>query len=113
LFNLDEKSVLVFGGYDKKYEDMESCMVFANSTLKQSGFLLKPDYFYQTHAFPLSPSILTPTFVTDKVTHPATRALLRDLRQPHSNLMAVTGSDGLHIFDQTHMVWIAYEGYKT
>jgi hypothetical protein len=35
-----------------------------------------------------------------------TRELLRDLRQPHSQLIATVGENGLHIFDQTHKVWI-------
>ena len=73
----------------KKNENEESKKVF----------LLERESFIQTHFFPLSSSILTPEFVAEYVGHPETQALLSDLRQPHSQLVATIGDKRLHIFD--------------
>ena len=54
----------------------------------------------------LPASILTAAFVAEKVASAATRALLGDLRRPHSRLFAVQGWNGLHVFDQTSMTWL-------
>ena len=55
----------------------------------------------------LPASILTAAFVAEKVASEATRALLGDLRRPHSRLFAVQGRyEGLHVFDQTSMTWL-------
>ena len=70
--------------------------------------LLKPDAFYQNMACHLPTSILTATFMKKKVTNKETRALLGDLRRPHSRLLATYGvSKCLHIFDETNMLWLA------
>ena len=70
--------------------------------------LLKDDYFEQNMACHLPTSILTATFVVDKVVSEETRALLGDLRRPHSRLLATyDGSKHLHIFDETNMTWLA------
>ena len=57
----------------------------------------------------LPTSILTAKFVVDKVVSEETRALLGDLRRPHSHLLATYGdySECLHIFDETNMTWLA------
>ena len=54
----------------------------------------------------LPASILTAAFVAEKVESVATRALLGDLRRPHSRLFAVQGEKGVHVFDQTSMTWL-------
>ena len=66
--------------------------------------LLKADYFNQNMVCPLPASILTATFVADKVVSEETRALLGDLRRPHSQLLATHSDDSkrLHIFDETN-----------
>ena len=51
---------------------------------KACEVLFKADIFVQNQVFPLSNTILTPAFVTEKVSKPETQALLGDLRQPHS-----------------------------
>ena len=56
----------------------------------------------------LSTSILTAKFVVDNVVSEETRALLGDLRCPHSRLLATYDrSKWLHIFDETNMLWLA------
>ena len=57
--------------------------------------LIEADSFYQTIAFPLSMT----TFLAEKVHHAGTRALLSDMRKPHSHLVAAVGEKGVHIFD--------------
>ena len=70
--------------------------------------LLKPDEFRQNMACHLPTSILTAKFVVKKVKNKETRALLGDLRRPHSRLLATYGdSKRLHIFDETNMTWLA------
>ena len=69
--------------------------------------LLKPDEFRQNMVCHLPTSILTAKFVADKVVSEETRALLGDLRRPHSRLLATYGYDSLHIFDETNMLWLA------
>ena len=70
--------------------------------------LLKADSFNQNMVCHLPTSILTATFVVDKVVSEETRALLGDLRRPHSRLLATYGmSKCLHIFDETNMLWLA------
>ena len=70
--------------------------------------LLKADYFYQNSVCHLPTSILTATFVAEKVVSEETRALLGDLRRPHSRLLATyDDSESLHIFDETNMLWLA------
>ena len=71
--------------------------------------LLKADRFDQIMVCHLPTSILTAKFVVDKVVSKETRALLGDLRRPHSNLLAAYGdySKCLHIFDETNMLWVA------
>ena len=60
----------------------------------------------------LPASILTAAFVAEKVASAATRALLSDLRRPHSRLFAVQGTrNGLHVFDQTSMTWLICEKF--
>jgi len=106
---------------------MASCMVFETGRwpARQDGTLQalqkgtdnqqingerlrKVDYFTQTHSFAVSSTILNPAFLASEVTCRETRDLLGDMRQPHSQLLAAHGdSDSLHIFDQTHMIWIA------
>jgi len=54
----------------------------------------------------LPASILTATFVAEKVASAETKALLGDLRRPQSRLFAARGSKGLHVFDQTNMTWL-------
>jgi len=55
----------------------------------------------------LPASILTAAFVAGKVASPETKALLGDLRRPHSRLFAVLGERrGVHVFDQTNMTWL-------
>ena len=55
----------------------------------------------------MSSDLLTPAFVQDHVRDSAKKALLLDLKQPHSDLVAVHGYDkGLHIFDKTHRIWL-------
>ena len=126
--NPDDKcqSILVFGG---KYVNgkRDGCMIFSGSqpdledgTLqlsskrvekdqKKANLLLEKDYFNENQVFSLDSSILTPAFVKDKVKEAATKAVLNDLRLPHSQLIAVVASYGcLHIFDKTNMLWIAY-----
>ena len=71
-------------------------------------FLLKADGFKQNMVCHLPTSILTAKFVVDKVVSKETRALLGDLRRPHSRLLATYGdSKRLHIFDETNMTWLA------
>ena len=57
----------------------------------------------------LPSSILTAEFVADKVVSEEARALLGDLRRPHSRLLATYSDDSswLHIFDETNMTWLA------
>ena len=70
--------------------------------------LLKADYFEQNMVCHLPTSILTAKFVVEKVVSEETRALLGDLRRPHSRLLATYGnSKRLHIFDETNMTWLA------
>ena len=70
--------------------------------------LLKADKFRQNMVCHLPASILTATFMADKVVSEETRALLGDLRRPHSHLLATYGvSEHLHIFDKTNMLWLA------
>ena len=70
--------------------------------------LLKPDEFRQNMVCHLPTSILTAAFVAEKVVSEETRALLGDLRRPHSRLLATYGgSKRLHIFDETNMTWLA------
>jgi hypothetical protein len=70
--------------------------------------LLDDDSFIQNMACHLPASILTATFVVDKVVSKETRALLGDLRRPHSRLLATyDASKRLHIFDETSMLWLA------
>ena len=62
--------------------------------------LLKADKFDQNIVCQLPTSILTATFVAEKVVSEETRALLGDLRRPHSRLLATYSfSKCLHIFD--------------
>ena len=57
---------------------------------------------------PLPTSILTAKFVAEKVVSEETRAILGDLRRPHSRLLATYGyHKRLHIFDETNMLWLA------
>ena len=122
------QSIFVFGGYDDDGE-RDGCMIFSGSqpdledgTLQLSSKrvekdqnkenrILEKDYFEQNQVFSLSSSILTPAFVEEKVEEVATKAVLNDLRLPHSQLLAVVGDTGLHIFDQTSMLWIAYKSH--
>ena len=53
--------------------------------------LLKAGTFNQNMVCHLPTSILTATFVADKVVSEETRALLGDLRRPHSRLLATYG----------------------
>ena len=70
--------------------------------------LLKADFFEQHMVCHLPTSILTAKFVANKVVSKKTRALLRDLRRPHSRLLATfDNSRRLHIFDETNMTWLA------
>ena len=70
--------------------------------------LLKACSFEQNMVCHLPTSILTAKFVVDKVVSEETRALLGDLRRPHSRLLATYGgSNHLHIFDETNMTWLA------
>ena len=70
--------------------------------------LLEADFFVQNMACHLPTSILTATFMAKKVKNKETRALLGDLRRPHSRLLATYGwSKCLHIFDETNMTWLA------
>ena len=70
--------------------------------------LLEADTFYQNMACHLPNSILTAAFVVDKVVSEETRALLGDLRRPHSRLLATySESRCVHIFDVTNMTWLA------
>merc|ERR1719469_1370236 len=100
---------------------MDGCMVLSENlgalqdgalqtlsemTGNDEELLLKPDFFSQNQVISLSNNILTPTFVTEKVSNPTTQALLHDLRQPPSQLLAAVGHEGLHIFDLTQMIWI-------
>ena len=50
--------------------------------------LRREDGFSQTHSFAVSSAMLSPAFVAEKVECVETRALLGDLRQPHSQLLA-------------------------
>jgi hypothetical protein len=106
---------------------MDSCMVFETGRwpARQDGTLQalqkgtdnqqingerlrQADAFSQTHSFAVSSTILNPAFLAREVTCRETRDLLDDMRQPHSQLLAAHGdSKCLHIFDQTHMIWIA------
>ena len=70
--------------------------------------LLKVARFNQNMVCHLPTSILTAAFVVDKVASKETRALLGDLRRPHSRLLATHDySKRLHIFDETKMTWLA------
>ena len=70
--------------------------------------LLEADEFSQNMVCHLPTSILTAKFLADKVVSEETRALLGDLRRPHSRLLATYGhSNSLHIFDETNMTWLA------
>ena len=70
--------------------------------------LLEADEFRQNMVCHLPTSILTAKFVVEKVVGEETRALLGDLRRPHSRLLATYGdSYNLHIFDETNMLWLA------
>ena len=69
--------------------------------------LLKADNFNHNMVCHLPTSILTAAFVADKVVGEETRALLGDLRRPHSRLLATYGYESLHIFDETNMTWLA------
>ena len=70
--------------------------------------LLKADNFKQKMVCHLPVIILTAKFVVDKVVSEETRALLGDLRRPHSRLLATYDySRRLHIFDETNMTWLA------
>ena len=57
----------------------------------KQNLLLDTDMFNQNQVFSLSSSILTPAFVEEKVEEVATKAVLNDLRLPHSQLLAVVG----------------------
>ena len=71
---------------------------------------LKGDSFTQQGAFPVSSELLTNEFVRKHVRDAAKKAVLRDLTQPHSDLVAVLGEDeGLQIFDKTHRTWVAFD----
>jgi len=69
--------------------------------------LLEEDYFWQQGAFPVSSKLLTAAFVQEHVEDEAKQALLCDLTQPRSELVAVHGQyKGLNIFDMTHRIWL-------
>ena len=70
--------------------------------------LLKAGKFNQNMACHLPTSILTAKFVVNEVVSEETRALLGDLRRPHSRLLATYGHNKLHIFDETNMLWLAF-----
>ena len=55
----------------------------------------------------LPTSILTATFIAEKVVSEETRALFGDLRRPPSRLLATYDSYSLYIFDETNMLWLA------
>ena len=63
--------------------------------------VLPKDKFTQHDAFEVSSELLTAEFVREHVGHAAKRAVLLDLKQPHSQLLALHGYKGLHIFDKT------------
>ena len=70
--------------------------------------LLEADEFRHSMVCHLPTSILTAKFVVDKVVSEETRALLGDLRRPHSRLLAIYDDRmSLHIFDETNMLWLA------
>jgi len=69
--------------------------------------LLEADFFYKDMVCHLPTSILTAKFVVDKVVSEETRAILGDLRRPHSRLLATCDYSNLHIFDETNMLWLA------
>ena len=70
--------------------------------------LLQAERFEQNMVCHLPTSILTAKFVADKVVSEETRALLGDLRRPHSRLLATySESKRLHIFDETNMTWLS------
>ena len=68
--------------------------------------LVEADDFTQQGAFPVSSKLLTAAFVRKHVRDKAKQALLCDLTQPRSELVAVHGRMGLHIFDMTHRIWL-------
>jgi hypothetical protein len=69
--------------------------------------LLEADGFIQKGAFPVSSKLLTAAFLRKHVRDEAKQALLCDLTQPRSELVAVQGFyNGLHIFDKTHRIWL-------
>ena len=55
----------------------------------------------------MSSKLLTAAFVQEHVRDEAKQALLCDLTQPRSELVAVHGYKGLHIFDKTNRIWLA------
>ena len=75
--------------------------------------LLEKDLFIQQGAFPVSSKLLTAAFVRKHVRDEAKQALLCDLTQPRSELVAVHGMSGLHIFDMTHRVWLTFDKAMT
>ena len=59
------------------------------------------DLFVKSGAFAISSELLTAEFVRGHVGDAAKRAVLLDLKQPRSQLLALHGYKGLHIFDKT------------
>jgi len=110
----DLSSILVFGGFH--LGPKEECMIFKSEKtalqegelLTLSNNLLEKDEFKSTNVFPISSSFLSSKVANDMGFSPETKALLRDLRQPHSKLMMAVGDRGLHIFDMTQRVWISF-----
>ena len=69
--------------------------------------LLEDDYFTEQHSFPVPSKLLTAAFVRKHVRDSKKKAVLLDMKQPHSDLLAIHGQyEGLHIFDKTHRMWL-------
>ena len=57
--------------------------------------------FRQRGSFSVSTDLLTPEFVQSHVSDAAKRAVLLDLKQPSSELLALHGNNGIYIFDKS------------
>ena len=69
--------------------------------------LVKKDYFLQQQTFPVSSELMTADFVRKHVRDEKKQAVLLDMKQPRSDLLALVDRFGqLNIFDKTHRMWI-------
>ena len=104
LFDMSRKSMILSTAHSGEHANTSAPLTWNGD----NDQLLEEDLFRQQGAFPVSSKLLTAAFVRKHVRDEAKQALLCDLTQPRSELVAVHGKKkGLHIFDMTNRIWLA------